>query len=65
MLCLGRETGERVVITMPDNRTITIEVLERWRGHQVRLGITAPKDVLVDREEITQRRASEPSGAGR
>lgn len=47
MLILTRKVGERIVI----NENITIEVLE-IKGHQVRIGIKAPRDVSVHREEI-------------
>lgn len=29
------------------------------QGQQIRLGVQAPKDVVVDREEVTQRKALE------
>jgi len=50
MLILTRKVGERVVIG--DN--VVISVLGS-RGHQVRLGIEAPRDVAVHREEIYDR----------
>ena len=50
MLILSRRTGETICIG--DN--IEITVLE-VKGNQVRLGITAPKEVPVHREEIAER----------
>jgi carbon storage regulator len=50
MLVLSRRTGERIVI---DDR-ITVTVIE-VRGGQVRLGIEAPKDIPVWREEVVVR----------
>ncbi len=47
MLILGRKTGE--AITIADD--ITIRVLEIMPG-QVKLGIEAPADITVHREEI-------------
>ncbi len=47
MLILARKTGE--AITIADN--ITIKVLEIMPG-QVKLGIEAPADITVHREEI-------------
>lgn len=50
MLVLTRKTGERIHL----GDDIWIEVLE-VRGGTVRLGIDAPKDVEVYRDEIYQR----------
>lgn len=50
MLILSRRTDESIVIG--DDVTITILSV---KGKQVRIGITAPSDVSVHREEIYQR----------
>jgi len=50
MLILTRKVGERLVIG--DN--VVVSVLGS-RGQQVRLGIEAPRDVSVHREEIYDR----------
>ena len=50
MLILTRRVGETVVI----GEDIKVTVLSVW-GNQVRVGIDAPKDVAVHREEIFQR----------
>ncbi|OPZ18706.1 MAG: Carbon storage regulator [candidate division BRC1 bacterium ADurb.BinA364] len=47
MLILTRRSGESIKI----GDEITISVIE-IRGHQVRLGIEAPRNVVVHREEI-------------
>jgi len=47
MLVLTRKIGERIRI----GDTITVRVLE-VRGSQVRLGVEAPSDVRIYREEI-------------
>jgi len=47
MLVLTRKIGERIRI----GDTITVRVLE-VRGSQVRLGVEAPTDVRIYREEI-------------
>lgn len=51
MLILTRRVGESVVI---GNDEITITVLG-VKGNQVRVGITAPKNIMVNREEIYER----------
>lgn len=53
MLILSRKAGESIVIA--DN--IIVTVISVTNG-QVRLGIEAPAGVIVDREEIHQRRHS-------
>ena len=50
MLILTRRVGEAIKI----NDDVTIVVLG-LKGYQVRLGIDAPKEVSVHREEIYQR----------
>jgi carbon storage regulator len=50
MLILTRRVGETLMIG--DNVTITVLGV---KGNQVRLGVNAPKDVSVHREEIYQR----------
>ena len=50
MLILTRKVGESVLI----GNDISITVLS-VRGNQVKLGVEAPKEVSVHREEIYQR----------
>ena len=50
MLVLGRRTGENIRIG-DDIKVIVLEV----RGGQIKLGIEAPLDVQVHREEIYER----------
>jgi len=60
MLVLTRKVGERIVV--PDcDLTITVVAV---RGDQVRLGISAPAQVAVHREEIWQRIAEAAAGPG-
>lgn len=50
MLILTRKIGESLLI----GEDISISVLS-VRGNQVKIGVNAPKDVSVHREEIYQR----------
>lgn len=50
MLILTRRVGETLVIG--DDVTVTVLSV---RGNQVRIGVNAPKNVTVHREEIYQR----------
>ena len=64
MLILTRRVGETVVI----GEDISVTVLG-VKGNQIRLGINAPKDVAVHRQEIYDRIQNEttddlPSDAG-
>ena len=53
-MILSRRVQEAIMIG--DDVTITILSV---RGNQVRLGIDAPKNVTVDREEIYHKRKNE------
>jgi len=55
MLVLSRKRGERIIIS---DQEIVVTVLE-VRGEQVRLGISAPPNVSVHRQEIWARIKSE------
>ena len=56
MLILTRRVGETLMIG--DEVTITVLGV---KGNQVRLGVNAPKDVAVHREEIFERIRAEES----
>ncbi len=57
MLILTRRVGETLMIG--DEVTITVLGV---KGNQVRIGVNAPKDVAVHREEIYQRIQKEKDG---
>lgn len=50
MLVLTRKEGESIVIG--DNITVTVQSIS---GNQVRIGVEAPRDLPVHREELAQR----------
>lgn len=60
MLALTRRIGESVILTLPDGRRVEVTITDKSAG-QVRLGIEAPKDVRIDRDEVFQRREKEAS----
>ena len=66
MLVLSRRTGEAIVIEI--NGVIVTLVVNGVCSDRVRLGITAPPEVRVDRQEVVERRraaeASGPAAAG-
>jgi carbon storage regulator len=51
MLVLSRKVGEEIVIPSLD---IVLRVVD-MRGDKVRIGITAPDDVVVHRQEVWER----------
>jgi carbon storage regulator len=60
MLILTRRVGETLMIG--NDVTVTVVAVN---GNQVRIGIGAPKDVAVHREEIFERVKQEKVDAGR
>jgi len=55
-LQLWRRIGERIIIG--DNIVLTVVEVNRRKG-QVRIGVQAPRDVQVDREEVRVRKLEE------
>jgi carbon storage regulator len=59
MLILTRRVGETLMIG--DDVTVTVLGV---KGNQVRIGVNAPKDVSVHREEIYERIKKEQQAGG-
>ena len=62
MLILTRRVGESLMVG--DNVTVTVLGV---KGNQVRIGVNAPKDVAVHREEIYSRihEGGQPAAKGK
>jgi carbon storage regulator len=60
MLILTRRVGEALVV----GTEVTVTVIS-VKGNQVRIGISAPKDVAVHREEVFDRVQAEKADTGR
>jgi carbon storage regulator len=54
MLILTRRNGE--TLNIGDQVSVTVLGI---KGNQVRLGVQAPKNIVVDREEISERKRRE------
>ena len=59
MLVLTRRIGETLIIS--DNIRVTVLDVS---GNQVRLGVTAPREVPVHREEVAERIRAEAANSG-
>jgi carbon storage regulator len=55
MLVLSRKLGERIVVPSCEMSIIVVSI----EGNSIRLGIMAPSDVSVYREELWQRVCAE------
>ena len=59
MLVLTRRIGETLIIS--DNIRVTVLDVS---GNQIRIGVTAPREVPVHREEVAERIKAEAANSG-
>lgn len=63
MLVLSRKVGESIVVHMADGRTVDVTVTDIVTRHsgtsRVKVGVSAPSDVLVMRAELEIRAEEE------
>lgn len=64
MLVLRFALGERAVVTCPDGTEIRVKYIKMESRKQVYIGIDAPADYVIDREEIYLRKRAEAEGRG-
>ena len=57
MLILSRRTGESLMVG--DDVVVTVLGI---KGNQVRLGVNAPRDKVVHREEVFKKVSEKPAG---
>lgn len=53
MLVLSRKENESIVVKLPNGQKIIVKV-QRITGNVVRLGIEAPKDIAIVRQELLE-----------
>lgn len=58
MLILNRKRNQRIVLTAPDGQRIYVELTD-VRGKKAAIGVEAPREYRVDREEVALRREME------
>lgn len=51
MLVLTRKRQEKIIVTLEDGRTITLQLVD-VRHRAARIGIVAPRSIAIMREEI-------------
>jgi len=58
MLIVSRKVHQGVIIGLPDGRKVRVVLVGTDRG-KCKIGVDAPSDVRVDREEVHRLRAAE------
>lgn len=65
MLVLSRKLDEQIEITMADGRIVTVIMLGTKADGTARLGIEAPQDVVIHRQEVADEIRRERESRGR
>ena len=67
MLALSRNVGEVIVITTPAGEVMEVELVAMTGAsrRQARIGISAPKSVVIERKEIVGRQKLEANSVNR
>ena len=67
MLAFARLPGESILIGDPASNDVIVVCVHEVRGDKVKIGVSAPRDIIVDRLEISRRKeaASDWSFSGR
>lgn len=52
MLVLSRRCNEAIILTLPDGTRVKVLIVDIRNGNIVRVGIDAPSDVLILRDEL-------------
>ena len=60
MLVLSRKCNERIVVDL-NGDSVTIEIVQ-IKGGRVRIGVKAPEQVAIHREELWHRQSAERLG---
>jgi carbon storage regulator CsrA len=55
MLVLTRRVGEGITVTLPDGRTMRVMVASVRENGAIRVGIEAPEDCHIVRDELLKR----------
>jgi len=58
MLILTRRPGETLIIELPTGELVEVTVLG-IKGNQIKIGIDAPADIAIVREELLERLPAE------
>ena len=64
MLALSRKPTEEIILILPDATEIVVQIVDVSGKEKVTVGIEAPREVKIYRQEIWERIKRERMGAG-